>query len=217
MEKITENNIIINDHMLNEDDKLINYKSLLTNMLSIQQKYFEINSKNKLFKKTQKFDCAKYVADNLDLDKMIEAAVFILPGKNVIFIDYLIFKIFAHQDNYERIINHIMNLFDYAIKYYGSFEVNLNLRLFTVSAVERYIPPISNFCKRCLSHHTNYTEHMNFFRILNTPLVMEMIITIVKPFVEKDVICKLTFLSKDDSKKYCTETNFFLLSDCIQK
>lgn len=199
-------------------EKIIdNEISIFERMTYFQTDYFEKNNKNTFFKKNQKFDCAKYISNNVDIDKMIETAVFILPGKNVIFVDYLIFKIFAYDDNYDRIIDHIMNLFDYAIKYYGSFEVNLNLRLFTASAAERFIPAISKFCKRCLSHHTNYTEHMNFFRILNTPLVMEMIIAVVKPFVEKDVICKLTFLSKEETIKFCNDTNIKLITDVIKK
>ena len=191
--------------------------SIFEKMLYYEKEYFEKNTKNKIFKKNQKFDCAKYICDNIDINRMIETAVFIIPEKNIIFVDYVIFKIFAYDDIYDRIIDHIMNLFDYAIKYYRSFEVNLNLRTFTVSAAERFIPAISKFCKRCLSHHTNYTEHMNFFRIINTPLVMEMIIKIVKPVVEKDVLEKLSFLSKDETVKFCNDNNYRLISDIIQK
>jgi hypothetical protein len=201
---------------MNEPIRDINI-SIFERMLSCQTDYFQMNSKNNFFKKNQKFDCAKYVCNNNDINKMIETAVFIIPEKNIIFVDYVIFKIFANDDNYDRIIDHIMNLFDYAIKYYGSFEVNLNLRTFSVSSAERFIPAISKFCKRCLSHHTNYTEHMSFFRILNTPSVMEMIIKIVKPVVEKDVLAKLSFLSKDETNKFCNNNNYSLISDSIQK
>jgi len=186
-------------------------------MIYYENEYFRKNNKNTLFKKNQKFDCAKYICDNIDINKMIETAVFIIPEKNIIFVDYLIFKMFANDENYDRIIDYIMELFDYVIKYYGSFEVNLNLRTFSVSAAERFIPAISKFCKRCLSHHTNYTEHMNFFRILNTPSVMEMVIKLVKHVVEKDVVEKLSFLTKDETVKFCNDNNYKLISDVIKK
>jgi hypothetical protein len=186
-------------------------------MLSQQNEFFIKNTKNQFFKKNQKFDCAKYISKTLNINEMIEEAVFILPGKNVIVIDYLIFKIFANEENYDNIIAHIMNLFDYAIQYYSGFEVNLNLRTFTVSAAERYIPAIKKFCDRCLNDQTKYTEFMKSFRILNNPAVMEMIITVVKPFVEKDVIQKLTFLNKTETAEYCKDTKYVLKSDCIQK
>jgi len=199
--------------MSNESNNSI----FLERMNSVQTEYFSKNSKNQLFKKSQKFDCAKYITDQLDINTMIAEAVFIIPNTNIIFIDYVIFKIFANEDIYNRIIDHIMELFDYAIQYYGSIQVNFNLRTFTVSAAERYIPAIKQFCNRCLTNQTNYTQFMNAFRILNTPSVMEMIISIVKPFVEKDVIMKLTFLNKNDTIQYCKDTNFNIKSDFIQK
>jgi len=192
-------------------------KQTVERMISIQNEFFTKNTKNQVFKKTQKFDCAKYITDNLDINEMIEEAVFTLPGTNIIFIDYLIFKMFAHEETYDHIIDHIMNLFDYCIKYYGNMQVNLNLRTFTVSATERYVPAIKQFCNRCLNHNTNYTEYMTAFRILNTPSVMEMVIKVVKPFVEKDVINKLTFLNKNDTIQYCKDSNYLIKSDFIQK
>ena len=194
-----------------------NDSQMLERMISIQNEYFSKNNKNKLFKKSQKFDCAKYMIEKIDINLMISEAIYILPGTDIIFIDYVIFKIFANEDIYDRIIDHIIELFDYSIKYYGKIQINLNLRTFTISSAERYIPAIKLFCSSCLSHKTNYTEYMKAFVILNTPSVMEMIITIVKPFVEKDVISKLTFLNKNDTIQYCKDTNFIIKSEYIQK
>lgn len=168
--------------------------------------FFTGKTKNTLFKKTQKNDCAKFICENIDINVLIEKAVYILPQSNIIIIDYPIFKHFANNDVYDKIIDHVMNLFDYAIKYYNVFEINLNLESFTVSAAERYNPAIRQFCTRCLTNGTIYTRCMDKFRILNTPSVMDMIITIVKPFVEKDVINKLTFLNKAETAEYLAST-----------
>ena len=190
---------------------------LIDKMISLQNEYFALNSKNQLFKKTQKLDSAKYISEKIDINQMIEESVFIIPETNILFIDYVIFKLFANDDLYEIIINHIMNLFDYLIKYYGTFTVNINLRTFTVSAAERYIPAIKQFCNRCLNNNTKYTEFMTTFRVLNTPSVMDMVVKIVKPFVEKDVISKIEFLNKTETSEYCKNVNYVIKSDFIQK
>jgi hypothetical protein len=169
--------------------------------------YFENNKKNVLFKKSQKDDCARYISENIDINLLIEKTVYIIPNTNIITFDYPVFKLYANGDNYTKIIDHIMNLFDYAIKYHNNFEVNYNLESFTVSAAERYVPAVKEFCNRCLSQSTKYSDLMNIFRILNTPAVMDMIIQIFKPFAEKTVIQKLVLLKKDETAKYLSTKN----------
>jgi len=184
----------------------VDSSNILSKVEELKGIYFENNTKNMLFKKSQKDDCAKYISENIDINLLIEKTVYIIPNTNIIVIDYPVFKLFANGDNYTRIIDHIMNLFDYAIKYYGNFEVNYNLESFTVSAAERYVPAVKEFCNRCLTQSTRYSDLMITFRILNTPTVMDMIITIFKPFTEKTVIQKLVLLKKEDTVKYLSET-----------
>jgi hypothetical protein len=173
---------------------------------SLKILYYSENSKNILFKKNQKNDCAKFICSHININSLIEKAVYVLPNSNIIFVNYKIFKLFAYSDIYNDIIKHIMDLFDYCIQYYGWFEVNLDLESFTVSAAERYNPAIRQFCNSCLINGTIYTKCMQHFRILNTPLVMDMIITVIKPFVEKDVINKLTFFNKSETVEYVEKT-----------
>jgi len=183
----------------------IDSSNVLNKVEELKQLYFEINKKNLLFKKLQKDDCAKYISEKIDVNLLIEKTVYIIPNTNIIMIDYPVFKLFANGDNYTKIIDHIMNLFDYAIKYFGNFEVNYNLESFTVSAAERYVPAVKEFCNRCLTQSTRYSDLMTTFRILNTPSVMDMIITIFKPFSEKTVIQKIVLLKKDETAKYLLE------------
>jgi hypothetical protein len=168
----------------------------------LKEQYFEINKKNTFFKKNQKLDCAKFVANNMDLNELIDKTVFMIPNTKIIYIDYLVFKHFANEDNYDKIVQHIINLFDYAIKYYGNYIAFLNLDSFTVSSTERYIPAVKIFCNICLSKNNIYMGFIDKFYILNRPAVMEAIINVVKPFVEKDVINKLTFLTKEQTKTF---------------
>jgi hypothetical protein len=177
-------------------------EDIMTRINRLKEQYFEINKKNSFFKKSQKLDCAKFIANNMDLNELIEKTVFMIPNTKIIYIDYPIFKYFANEDNYERIVQYIINLFDYAIKYYGNYIAYLNLDSFTVSSTERYIPAVKIFCNICLSKNNIYMGYIDKFFILNRPAVMEAIITVVKPFVERDVIDKLTFLTKEQTKKF---------------
>jgi len=185
----------------------VDSSNVLEKIEQLKKIYFENNNKNVLFKKSQKDDCARYISENIDINLLIEKTVYIIPNTNIITFDYPVFKLYANGDNYTKIIDHIMNLFDYAIKYYSNFEVNYNLESFTVSAAERYVPAVKEFCNRCLTQSTKYSDLMKVFRILNTPSVMDMIIQIFKPFAEKTVIQKLVLLKKDETAKYLSTKN----------
>lgn len=165
----------------------------------LKDNYYSLNSKNSFFKKSQKLDCAKFISESIDLNTLIDNTVYAIPDKNIIFINYPVFKYYANPENYNQIIEHIINVFKYVIKYYGSYDVYINLNSFTVSAAERYKEIIQIFCNTCLNDCTNFSELLVKFHILNTPTVMEMIIKILKPLADPLVVQKIKFYNKDES------------------
>jgi hypothetical protein len=165
----------------------------------LKDEYYATHSKNTFFKKSQKMDCAKYISDSIDLDTLIDNTIYVVPNTNTIYIDYTVFKLYATPENYDKIIDHIMNTFKYIINYYSTYEVYINLDSFTVSSAERYKDIIRSFCDKCLNDSTNFGELLSKFHILNTPSVMELIIKIFKPFVDPIVINKIQFHKKEES------------------
>ena len=165
----------------------------------LKESYYSTNTKKTFFKKSQKMDCAKFISESIDLNTLIDNTVYAIPNKNVVFFNYPVFKYFANPDNYDLIIDHIINVFKYMIQYYGKYDVYIDLTSFTVSAAERYKDIISVFCNSCLNDGTNFSEMLINFHILNPPAVMEMIVKILKPVADKLVVEKLKFYKKEES------------------
>lgn len=179
--------------------------SLLEKMNEIQDKYYNDNSKKIFFKKSQKMECAKEMCKTLNLNEMIAKTIYVIPDTNGIYMDYTIFKLYANPDNFDAIIQHIINTCRYLVTFYHSFEVFINLDSFTVSAAERYKGMIKKYCDSCLTENTDFAILMVKLNILNTPSVIEMIVNIIKPVIDKGVVEKVSFKKKDESK-YLVDT-----------
>lgn len=171
---------------------------ILGKINELKESYYSENSKKSFFKKSQKLDCAKFVSESIDLNTLIDNTVYAIPGKNIVFINYPVFKLYANPDNYTQIIDHIITVFKYIIEYYNTFDVYINLSTFTVSAAERYKEVIRLFCDSCFNDGTNFSELLIKFHILNTPSVMEMIVKILKPLANPLVIDKIAFHTKEE-------------------
>jgi hypothetical protein len=184
---------------MTEDSELEETTGFLGKINELKESYYSTNTKNSFFKKSQKMDCAKYISDSIDLNTLIDNTVYAIPEKNIVFINYPVFKYYANPENYSQIIEHIITVFKYVIEYYGSYEVYINLSSFTVSAAERYKEVIKIFCDTCLNDGTNFSELLVKFHILNTPTVMEMIVKILKPLADPVVMQKIQFYKKEES------------------
>ena len=165
----------------------------------LKENYYSVNSKNSFFKKSQKLDCAKYISESIELNTLIDNTVYAIPEKNIVFINYPVFKYYANPENYGKIIEHIINVFKYVIEYYSTYEVYINLSTFTVSAAERYKEVIKIFCDTTINDGTNFSGLLSKFHILNTPTVMEMIVKILKPLADPVVMQKIQFYKKEES------------------
>jgi len=172
---------------------------ILKKMLETQNEYYNKNSKNTFFKKSQKNDCAKEICKQIDVYDMIANSIYVVLNTNKIYIDYPIFKIYANPDNFDIVISHIINTCKYLITYHKTFEVYINLDKFTVSAAERYKGLIQKYCSNCLNENTDFSILMTKMSILNSPSVIELIIKIIKPLVDKNIVDKVFFYKKEES------------------
>jgi hypothetical protein len=189
-----------------EDEKIkteidSNQTSILNKILSIQEDFYNQNKKNHFFKKNQKIDCAKEICKKIDVYEMIADSICVIPQTNKIYIDYPIFKLYANPDNFDIIITHIINTCRYLVTYYKNFEVYINLQGLTVSAVERYKDIIKKYVSCCLNENTDFALLMTKLHILNSPSVIEMIVKIVKPIIDQNVVEKVCFYKKEESSQ----------------
>jgi hypothetical protein len=137
---------------------------------------------------------------------MISKTIYVIPGTNKIYMDYTIFKLFANPDIFDKIISHIINSCRYLVTYYTSLEAYINLDTFTVSAAERYRGLIQKYCENCLHNNTDFALLLTKLHILNTPSVIEMIVTILKPVIDKGVVNKVVFHKKNEESMNIIES-----------
>lgn len=172
---------------------------LLEEIEEYQNKYYSTNKKSVIFKSNEKTALANEIAQNFNMETLLDMMCFPVPDKNIVVIDYLIFKLFANPNNYELITNHILGNFHQKITVYGNFQCHLNIHSFTVSAAQRYKSMIEIFCKNALASNTPYSEKIQIFAIYNAPCMLQQISNIFLPFVNPNVKDKVTIYDKNDS------------------
>jgi hypothetical protein len=176
-----------------------NTDDLLIQMEKFKNNFLHTEGKNNFFKKSQKLECAKKMSQTFNLQDMIQKTVFNIPDTNKIMFDYTIFKLYACPDNYNEIVDYIIKLYDSILVKYPTFEANVNLDTFTISAAERYKGVIKTFCSRCMNSETKYSQLTEKMNIFYTPSMIESISTLLKPFIDKDVGKRIILISKADS------------------
>lgn len=187
---MTENEIVANETLENE------IKSKIELLID---EYYAKYGKNILFKKAQKNECAEIISNAISIEQLIANTIQILPGTNKVFINYLIFKTFATQNNYDIVINNLIELFQTCIDNYGSYEVHINLSSFSVSACERYKGVFPVLVEYCFKRNNKYLHSITNLYIYNTPTSMPTITQIVSPFVDPSMKKKITYYNKIES------------------
>lgn len=158
--------------------------------------FYEINKKKSVFTADQKTKCTRFVVEKLSLDKLIKCTVYIVPGTNILFYDYLVFKTYASDDNYGMIYEYVVLLIDEILKKYETYEFHMNLKSFTVSACHRYYSLISS------SFEANEEKKKKLGKLLiyNTPSVVDQLKTILYRYI-KDILPRTEFYYTESDDK----------------
>jgi len=178
---------------------------LLQDIENFKNTYYSENKKNVFFKKAQKMEIASQISDKFSLEELIQKTVFIIPGTNRVFVDYVVFKLYATPENYKTIVERVIMCFNAVIQDWGTFECHLNLDSFTISAAERYKLAIELFCKDCLKSETRYGRLLNKMYIYNSPGMVERFTSIFTHLIDPYVRDKFILYGKDDSDKRIEE------------
>jgi hypothetical protein len=178
----------------NSETKSVEKKEIIENANKIQNNFYYANPKNIFFKKTQKNECAKTIANNMNLTQLIESTFYIIPNKNIIFFDYNIFKLYGNLDNYTQIVAHLFGLIDLCISIYHSYEFHINLHLFSISALERYKKLIEMFAQQA-----DNSIYLQKICIYNSPTFINTILRVLNTILKQDILDKAFFYKKDES------------------
>jgi hypothetical protein len=165
-----------------------------------QTEYYLKHSKSILFKMSQKNLCAEEINKQFDISDLVKATIYQIPGTNIVYFDYLLFKTYVTPTIYDDIIQTILDLFTEIINSYGSYQIHASLDTFSMSAAHRYGDIIREFCYKCLTSETRYADYMEKFCIYNTPSVMQSISKLFNPLINENVKKRIELIDKKESE-----------------
>jgi len=163
---------------------------------NLHAKYYSETSKNKIFKNSQKLDCANSVVQNMDLKALFSSCIYILPNKNVIFIDYPKLKTFVCPEIYPQIVECATNLAHQCIKQHRVFSLHINLQSFTITAAQRYKELIEMFCNTCLHKDSEFQSQLQFIHLYHYPSIIPMLRKMFAHFIDDSARGKLVLEKK---------------------
>jgi hypothetical protein len=144
-------------------------------------------------------EVASKIATEFNVDELLRKTVFIIPGTNKMYVDYLVFKLYAHPTNYVRFVEYTQSLIPDCIQKYGTFECHVNLSTFTVSAAERYKEIVEIFNVVGLRNNTDYSIQLTNLYVYNTPISIDHISKIIFRLIEPELRDKIVLYSKAES------------------
>jgi len=156
-----------------------------------REQYYQENKKKTFFTKSQKKDCAEKVSQHFSVDQLLQNSIYI--KESALFFDYPIIKTFIHPNNYSLVVEHIDNMIQYMIENYKTFTIVVNLKSFTITAAQRYMELIKNFCNKYFENDI-YLIRIQKIYVHNSPSVIEIIDKMIAPFVKSNVSEKMIFL-----------------------
>jgi hypothetical protein len=147
------------------------------------------------FQKTQqKQECAMEISKRIPLNDLYQQTFYIGSNTNHVYINYPLFKTFAHPDIYRSTIEYILALFTQCIETHGTFEVHVDLKSFTMTATQRYRDLINQFCHECLSRNTLFTSKLTRLSIYNSPKMFDAISAIFSGFIDDQTRTKICII-----------------------
>lgn len=179
--------------------------NLLNQIDELNKKYYDKNTKNIFFKKQQKKECAMNVAQNIDIDILLRATIFIIPNTSHIYFDYTLLKTFANPELYTTMISYAISLLNDCINKYGMYEMHINLNTFTMSALERHYDVVRIFCEECLRNGKGYSEKLTKLHIYYIPSVFDRMSLLLDKFIHQDVKNKIIKYTKEESEIVTTK------------
>jgi len=168
----------------------------------LQEKYYKENGKNRIFKSSQKNECAQIVSSTLDNSVLFANAIFIIPETNKIYFDYVFFKSFANPSIFHEFIDYTYKLINTCIQKYQSYAFHINWNSYTISSHERYKGLYKIFLDKYENNNCTFHEHLTELYVYYTPNVIQAISGLMKPLLHPDVLSKIRLVSKNESEQH---------------
>jgi len=152
------------------DDKcnIINKIFLKDENIKTYKKYFHINTKTNI-----QGILANFIKNGINRD---------------IILDYRYFKLIAIEDNYEIIINTIIQNINENLKTNNTFTIHIYMKSLTLTDLDKYYPFI---CRITEILKTCYPDKLEKCYIYDAPFIFKQIFSIVSIFIDKKTQLKI--------------------------
>jgi len=164
-----------------------------------KEDYYNTNSKNLFFKKSQKRDIAQKVSSNFNLEDLMKRTIFVIPNSHHIIFDYTVFKHYAHEDNYEDIIQYSRKLIHDCVEQHRSYVFHANISSLTITSLERHRRFI-DIANQMYMTSGGLGEYFLQIYLYYPPSVMDSVFTIIRPCMDASILNKFVVVSKKDSE-----------------
>jgi hypothetical protein len=172
---------------------------ILTRIQEIKNEFYETTKKNVFFKKSQKQELANRILQELSIQDLIAASIYILPDKLdicSIYVDYSIIKMYIHPDIYDQILEKLISLLN-TVSNSNGYKIHVNLEGFTITSAERHKQVIEQFCQQMECIH--YLNHMQKMYIYNTPVMIDSISSFFSYLLHPEMKQKMVKYEKSES------------------
>jgi len=160
------------------------------------QFYQERGGKNTFFKKTQKFECAETVCQNIPLDNLFERTFCIQDNR--VLCEYPFFKLYAHPGIFVNIVDRVIELCIQCrtSTENGRFSLHVNFDGFTLSAAERYKDLVVLFSRLCEIRNTGFIPHIDGLYLYNVSDAMDHVSQMLMPLIPPEMRGKIKLVKK---------------------
>jgi hypothetical protein len=166
---------------------------ILNKINAIKTRYYLANTKHMLFKNEQKFDCAKTIVDNMDLNLLFNSIIQI-RGTNELHFNYTVFKTVVNPSIYNDLISFIFKTNDHILETCSSYTVYIDVKGLTMTGVERYKDFVVLLSDQGKINGKNFLEKLTNVYIVNPPFMISNIGKILLPLLDKIVKDKIVLM-----------------------
>ena len=170
--------------------------NIIDDIESKRNEIYNESGKNMFFKKKQKNNIAQQISDQFDINQLLHLTCY--TKDQMVIVDYTVIKLYAHPDNYQKIIDYIMNIYRGKIGSMVDFHFNING--FTVTSAERYKDLIKMYFDVTQNAEFDVTQMTNKIYIYYTPSIIHQLTKMLQAFIPDEIKERVIYISKKDSE-----------------
>lgn len=170
-------------------------------IVKLKTNYCSINKRPLFFKNSFNKNMAKVVCEEIGLETLLKKTIFVVQNTKIIYLDYTVFKQYCSLENYSAVVEFIVQTVNECIRSFGNFEIHINLDTFSISSCHKYKDVINLFCGRCIQNNSSFCDKLVNMYIYNTPIMMNQISILLKPFIDSTIVSKIIFIKKENSEE----------------